>query len=71
MCANAFPDIISAWNIVWVDVPACANHGTAAESGANTYPGRAAERGANTNPGAVPEDGYASGPTVYGFMQVK
>jgi len=71
MCTNTFPDIISAQNIVWADVPACVNHRTVAESGANTYPGRAAERGANANPSAAPEDGYASGPAMYGFVQVK
>ena len=71
MHANTFPDIISARNIVWVDVPACANHRTVAESGANMYPGGAVERGANANPGAAPEDRYASGPAVYGFAQVK
>jgi len=71
MHANAFPNIISAQNIVWADVPACVNHRMVAESGANAYPGRAAERGANANPSAAPKDGYASGPTMYGFAQVK
>jgi len=71
MHANTFPDIISAWNIVWADVPACVNHRTVAESGTNVYLGGAVERGTNANPGAVPEDRYASGPAVYGFAQVR
>ena len=71
MHTNTFPNIISAQNIVWADVPACVNHRTVAESGTNAYLGGVAERGINTNPSAAPEDRYASGPAMYGFAQVK
>ena len=71
MCASAFPGIISAWNIVYADVPACTNHGTAAEGGANAYPGGAAERRKNASPCAAPESGYASGSAVDQSAQVK
>ena len=71
MCASTFPGIISARNIVYADVPACTNHGMAAEGGANAYPGRAAERRENASPCTVPESGYASGSAVDRSAQVK
>ena len=71
VCASAFPGIISARNIVYADVPACTNHGTAAEGGANAYPGGAAERRENASPCAAPESGYASGSAVDRSARVK
>jgi len=70
-CACAFPGVISAQKSARALIPAYANCGTVAESGANACPCKAAGKGKEASPGTTLEGGYASGTTVDRFAQVK
>jgi len=70
-CACAFPGIISAWKSAQALIPAYANCGTVAESGANACPCKAVGKGEEASPSTTLEGGYASGTAVDWFMQVK
>ena len=70
-CACAFLGVISARKSAWALIPAYANRGTVAESGANACPCKAAGKGEEASPGTTLEGGYASGTAVDRFAQVK
>jgi len=70
-CACAFPGIISARKSARALIPAYANRGTVAESGANACPCKAAGKGEEASPGTMLEGGYASGTAIDRFAQVK
>ena len=70
-CACAFLGVISARKSARALIPAYANCGTVAESGANACPCKAAGKGKEVSPGTTLEGGYASGTAVDRFAQVK
>ena len=70
-CACAFPGVISARKSAQALIPAYANHGMVAESGANACPCKAAGKGKKASPGTMLEGRYTSGTAVDRFVQVK
>jgi len=71
VCTCAFLGIISAQKSARALIPAYANGGTVAESGANACPCKVAGKGEKASPSTTLEGGYASGTTIDRFVQVK
>ena len=71
MRVRAFPGIISAWKVLFGEIPTCASLELAEEGGADAGPGEVAESRKGAPMGTVLEGGYAAGATVDGFVQME
>jgi len=71
MHARAFLGIISAWKVLFGEIPTCASLESAEEGGTDTGPVEAAKSCESTPAGAALEGGCAAGATADGFAQVE
>jgi len=71
MRVRAFPGIISAWKVLFGEIPTCASLESVEEGGADAGPVEAAESCKSAPAGAALEGGCAAGATADRFAQVE